>query len=224
MKNNNKNKIAAFALLSLSFLASATSAQASTLTYNGGGLGTGVDLKVNGSYESVFAGQLLITLDAKDSIAFCVDLFAPLSRGSYSTITGSPVTYTNGNRAAWIVENYGLNITTNAMAAAVQLALWEVVHDGGNGLGTGIIRSTNSMSSSLKADANSIIAASLGKSSNNATILYNTFPSGLKAQTLIVYTPPTSAEVPEPSSIAMLSIGVAGLGFGVYRKRKASNR
>lgn len=221
---NNKNKIAAIALLSLSFLAGAPSAQASTMTYNGGGYGSNVDLKINGDLDSVFAGQLLITLDAQSAVAFCVDLFSPLSRTTYNTTLGSPVTFTNGGRAAWIVENYAQNITTNAAAAAVQLALWEVVHDNGSGLSAGIIRAASTVSSSLKMEANNIVAASLGQSSNNATILYNTFASsGAKAQTLIVYTPPTS-EVPEPSSVAMLSIGAAGIGFGVYRKRKTSKR
>lgn len=218
----NKNKIAAIALLSLSFLAGATSAQASTMTYNGGGYGSVVDLKVNSDAERVFAGQLLITLDMKNAVAFCVDLFSPLSQGSYSTVQGSPLTFANGGRAAWILENYAQNITTNSAAAAVQLALWEVVHDNGTGLSSGIIRAASTVSTSLKMEANNIVAASVGQSSNHATILYNTFPSGAKAQTLIVYTP-NASEVPEPSSVAMLSIGAVGIGLGVYRKRKSGS-
>jgi len=222
MKNNIKNKIAAFALLSLSIVAGAPAAQASTLTYTGLGYGSNVDLVVNTQPETVFAGQIRVTIDTVNAIAYCVDLFSSLELGSYANVQGSPSAFANGGRAAWIVENYALNIASNASAAAVQLALWEVVHDNGTGLSTGSIVGASTLNATLASDANKIIAASLGQSSNNATILYNTYSSGKKAQTLIVYTPPTS-EVPEPSSIAMLGIGIVGIGFGVYRKRQTSS-
>lgn len=199
----------------------ALSCAASTLTYTGTGLGNAVSVLANGNSKNVFAGQLNFTVDGQSLVGFCIDLYTILNRQTYNTTTGEPEGYTNGGRAAWIVENYAGQVTTAMQAAALQLALWDVVHDGGNGLTNGSLVLNASPGNALSAAANAIVLASAGQSSNRATVFYNnTITAGIRAQTLI--TAASASEVPEPSTVAMLGFGAALLAVARVRRRKVN--
>jgi hypothetical protein len=191
--------------------------QASTITVYGTGFGrTNVSMLLNGSSTPVseYAIEILIRKEGVNWIAYCVDLFTSIGFGTYNTTMGSPGGYPNGLRAAWIYENYAHLVTTNQQAAALQVALWDVVHDGGDGLSVGNIRLSAS-ESALLASANAIVAASAGKTSWNATILYNqVISTGAPAQTLI-----TSGQMstPEPTTLGMT--GAALLALGMLRRK-----
>lgn len=90
--------------------------------------------------EDAYAVQILVTANGTPAIAFCVDLFTGISLETYNAICGSPADYTNGLRAAWIVATYGPVVTANLDAAALQLALWDVVHVSGDGLSAGRVQ------------------------------------------------------------------------------------
>ncbi len=205
--------------LAAAFLCSCITAQASALTLTGEGFGGAVDVVASGAAETVFAGQLKVTVDGRSMIAFCVDFFGPISHATYNNSTGDPSGYANGVRAAWILENYAAAITTNFQAQAMQLALWDVAVDNGNGLGAANFAVASSVSSSLKAAADAIVLASAGRSSNYATILYNTVPlPGGHVQTLIT----TESSVPEPSAAAMFGLGCALMGVALRRRKRVS--
>lgn len=207
-------------------------ADASILTVNGIGKGyQDVSLLLNGSTTPTteYAVEILVGLNNTSYTAYCVDLFTNITFDSYNNTTGLPDGYGGqGQRLAWIFANYSGLVSNDEMASALQLALWDVQHDGGNGLDQGNIRidPNDARYSSLLADANAIVAASAGQTSMDATILYNAvIATGQPAQTLITgrgaYEPPfgttPTGEVPEPSSLGLL-LG-AGPVLWLLRKR-----
>jgi hypothetical protein len=201
---------------SLLLALAAISASASSLTLNSVGLGSTVSVTGNGQTYNVFAGQLNLTVDGQSMIGFCVDLYAKIGYQSYTTVTGAPASYANGGQAAWIVQTYGPQVSTGMQAAALQLALWDVVHDAGNGLTAGNLVLNAAAGNSLLAAADAIVQASQGKSSTHATIFCNTSATGYHAQTLIAAT----NDVPEPSTVAMLTAGGTLVIVARLRRRR----
>lgn len=205
-------------MLGLCLALCATNAQAGIITINGVGLGGDVPLIANGTPENGFAGQIFTNLNGSNIIAYCVDLFHGIGYTSYNNTTGAPSGYSNGGRAAWILENYGGNVGGNDQATALQLALWDVVHDGGDGLSTGTVILGGGASVTLRNAAQDIILASYGHSSSRATILYNNdLSSGARMQTLITYD--ASSPTPEPSTYGMMGVGLAVIVANWKRKR-----
>ena len=174
----------------------------------------------NGPTQSEYATEIFVTREGSSYLAYCVDLFTTIGFNTYQSSTGSPDTYVNGGRAAWLFETYSGLVRSNDDAAALQVALWDVVHDGGDGLGTGVIRLGTS-ETALGVAANSLVASSLGQSSMNAAILYNfDYGTGQQRQTLISYAlapPPTSVETPEPATMLLIGAGLAGV-FAISRR------
>lgn len=174
----------------------------------------------NGPTQSEYGTEIFVTRDGSSYLAYCVDLFTTIGFNTYQNSTGSPDTYLNGGRAAWLFETYSGLVRSNDDAAALQVALWDVVHDGGDGLGTGVIRLGTS-ETALGVAANSLVASSLGRSSMNAAILYNfDYGMGQQRQTLISYAlapPPTGVETPEPATMLLIGAGLAGV-FAISRR------
>ncbi len=198
----------------------APSVQATTITVTGAGKGQTLPLVTNNGTRSQnsFTGQILVTMLGQSYVTYCFDLFTGISAGTYNSTFDNPANYTNGGRAAWIYEQNALTATTNFLAAALQLALWDVIHDGGNGLNAGNVRLGSSGSASLRSAAEALINASTGRTSTNATILRNVSLAGSPAQALITSGRLYPQEpVPEPGTWAMM---VAGLGALCWRRRR----
>ncbi len=216
-------------LLLLATAAASLTAKADTLTVTGVGAGTrGVPLTAG----SEWAVQILITINGIPHTAFCVDLFTNIGFASYNTTPSAPATFHPfGPRLAWIYHNYANLVPTSPnpdlAATALQLALWDIRHDDGDGLDTGVIQLVESYrttvaGAALLAAADEIINASIGKRSTQASILYNFSFDGNPAQTLITdgnWPEPT----PEPSTFLLLGAGFAGC-FGVRRWRNRQGR
>ncbi len=210
-----KNYLPITMLAAVSLLAGATAAEATTITLTGLGYYQTIPLIVNTTTpESAIAGQIRVNVGGTDLIAFCVDLFTNIGFSTYNTILGTPSSYGGGERAAWIYENYNPGVNTDEAGAALQLALWDVVHDGGDGLSAGNVQLDPAGSASLRAVASAIVSASAGHSSSNATILYNTSFEGAPAQTLIT----SFIATPEPGTWLMMAAGLCLTGFGRRRR------
>src|ERR1700752_2206933 len=143
--------------------------QAAQITLTGLGFGrTDVAMEVNGSPVSEYAIQIYLTKNSINFTAYCVDLFTSIGFATYDTTTGLPSTWApNGQRAAWVFDTYETTVDTNEEGAALQLALWDIIHDSGDGLSAGSVRLGPS-ESALQVVADAMVTASLGQTSNNA--------------------------------------------------------
>lgn len=217
--------------LALAFCFQPTVAKADTLSVTGTGYGLyGVPVTAD---MGAWAVQIFVTIDNRPYTAYCVDLFTNITFASYNTTPSNPDTLPPwGTRLAWIYSTYAPLVASaadpNAAAGALQLALWDVRHDGGDGLDQGIIQldtsyRTMSPGSAILSAANAIVLASQGKSSHQASILHNFSFNGTPAQDLITdgsWPEPT----PEPSTVAMMGAGAAAWLGHWWRKRKQTAR
>lgn len=140
---------------------------------------------------------------------YCVDLEHLISLPTeYEVDPLTTSALTNGGRAAWLYKTYSGFSTDASKAAALQLALWDVVVDNGDGFAGGNFKYTGGLASSIATDASSMISASAGKGSQAAYFR----PTGGYGQAMI-------GPVPEPGSFALLGLGLA-LSFGGLALRR----
>ena len=100
--------------------------------------------------------------------------------------------------------------------AALQLAIWDIVHDNGDGFNAGRIRQSgdalNPTDAIVLAQANNFLASSLGRPLQGGIVYVNVLgPTSM--QRLI------SDSVPEPSSYGLMLTGCAAIGW-LRRKRR----
>ncbi len=185
-------------------------------------LGENIYLRENGSNETAWAGGIDVRVDGYARILFCVDLFVNISTETYNTVLDFADT-PNLKRVAWLLNNY---YPTNAVTGAgLQLAIWDIMSDNGDGFTSGLVRKStsngNPTNAAVLADAIQYEALSVGKSSTNAVIYHNfAIPGGAPAQTLIGLWPTDGGPIatPEPASIFMILSGLALIGLGRFRR------
>ncbi|MBY0504171.1 MAG: Cys-Gln thioester bond-forming surface protein [Bryobacteraceae bacterium] len=179
--------------------------------------------------EQIGLGVLNLTFDGSLQLqdAFCVDRFRYISNGNYTVNITAPNTVNNGDRAAWMVHNILPQInatlpgtTQRNMAAALQLAIWDVVQDGGDGFRAGRIQKSsqvaNPTDSIILNLAKNYISQSIGQTYTGAQII-NNVNVGALTQRLIVDMP--GSGVPEPSTWAMALTGLTLAAFGARKRR-----
>ena len=165
---------------------------------------------VSGPGVTPLGNAITLDIDGVGRFGYGVDVTKPLSFGTYQAEIDGVAGYANGQRAAWIYENYGGVV---GAGLAVQLALWDVMNDGADGLSAGLVRVGASVPEAIRSLGESIIAASLGQSSDNAIILRLSSP-GMQWQSLITAPLPSlvgaldAAEVPEPGTWMMVAAGL----------------
>ncbi len=193
------------------------------------------DLMLNGNTatvqtkatEQIGIGVLNVSFDGSLQLqdAFCVDRFRYISNGNYTVDLLAPSSATNGNRAAWLLHDILPQINAAApgtaqrnLAAALQMAIWDIVQDGGDGFTLGRIQKSSAMSHPTDAVilslANSFITQSAGHAYTNALVLSNVNVNSF-TQRLIVDRP--GSGVPEPSSWAL---ALSGLAWAAIRRAK----
>lgn len=140
-----------------------------------------------------------------------MDYFFPISYGNHDVNLFGQNSINNGGRIDWMLRNTlpAINAQfdaslTQKQGAALQLAIWDVVHDGGDGFAAGRIRQSadalNSTDSIVLSLANSFLSASLGRTQTGG-IVYVNVPGPTSMQRLM------SDGIAEPSTYALMLTG-----------------
>jgi hypothetical protein len=168
-----------------------------------------------GSLKGYLGGQLGNPLPPQDGTyfgdLFCIDLAHSITIPTeYEVESLTTASLANGGRLAWLYENNVSNAKNDIdIAAALQLALWDVVTDDGDGLDVGNFQYVSGLNFKSNSSSSSMIAQSAGKV-GLATYLRAIGPYG---QSMI------TRPVPEPGTFGLLGLGISLLGFGLFRKR-----
>ncbi len=206
--------------LAMLFLLPILSGTAGTITLTGVDLARGGNARflVNGTEETDFAGVILAAYNGGPTQQmFCVDLFTSISLTTYSSEPRAPAS-NKELRTAYLYVNYLAGVSSIAQGQALQLAIWDIIHDGGDGINAGSIRRSSNTSNTVANAWTSYLSASLGQSSTAASIYIN-FNGSTPAQTLIgAFQPTATPGVPEPATF--LLVGGAMTGLSLYRRRK----
>lgn len=181
-------------------------ADAATVTLTSLELGTNIYYKYQGKDTGSWAGQFHISIDkAGPYLAFCVDLDDWIIKGKEYDATINPITDLKYLGAAWLVNNFGSDITSDIEGAALQAAIWEAIY-GDN------FTFTPTNGSLLATYYNNYLQA---LDSAVLTGLGDYSLLDLEGSQMLV------SRVPEPSTLLLLGAGLIGLGiFGRKRFKK----
>ena len=136
-------------LLFLTIAASVT-LQAGTLILTGldTGRGGSLDFKEDGTTVNGYAGAVIGTYDGTDvTPLFCIDLFTNISvPGTYTSSPFFPRAWRNEDRAAWLYTNQLSSVTSVVAGEGFQLAIWDIIHDNGDGVSAGRVQAAGTTS------------------------------------------------------------------------------
>jgi hypothetical protein len=210
-------QISLFAALAV--LAAGTSAQASLLTVEQmapGKFGI-VNINFNGSGYNVYAGAMSANLDGGSSFdAYCVDLahFDYLPASYQVAVDSTPSTLPNGARIGQIYNTYASQVNSADSGVALQLAIWDVLVDGGDGLDNGSFKASGYSGDALTSYI-AILSTPLGNASTASSYFVAlSHPDGKNQDLIGPYQ--GTGPVPEPTTMAVLGLGALGL----LRRRK----
>ena len=190
-----------------------------------------------------WAGGVDIVVDGYARVVFCVDLLTSVNvPGTYDTTMDfsdtpyiSPGNYSDVpslKRVGWLLQNEWPSTALDG--AALQLAIWGIITDKGDGFGTadapaGIV--SQSTDASHPTDSSVLAAAilyeteSAGMSSSFGIVYHNTTLDGVPVQTLMG--PGTDdggpSPAPEPATVLMIFGGLALIGVSRLRRSARTN-
>ncbi|HMS54495.1 MAG TPA: PEP-CTERM sorting domain-containing protein [Fimbriimonadaceae bacterium] len=201
-------------LFTSSLILSAAVSRAALFTFHGlvSGKSQAVSINYAGNSMNVGAGLANVSLDGGPQfLGVCVDLDHWNGNGSSYQVNVRPIEDRGpfATRAAWLFNDQASSVNSNMKGAALQLAVWDIVYDNGDGLDAGSFKS--SASGSLLTQTNSYLAASFGNTSSNAN-WFQAVSHGNANNRNQNY----MGTVPEPSSIAVIAVGA----FALLRRRR----
>jgi hypothetical protein len=209
--------------LLLPILLAALPAFSATITYDGSlpRLFKNIEVSINGTVLSTDAGQIGVRVNAIfPALMYCADPTSALSQGP-TFVTAMPDSAFNyGGRLAWLYHTYNPNLTKGWEAAALQLAIWEVIMDNGaDDLLAGLTKVTSNTDSQVTNLAKTMLQASAGKSSTGLTFWVPNQGPPAVSQTLFRGGSNVLIPTPEPANAFLLGAGLILLG--AIRKRDA---
>ena len=187
----------------------------------------------NGAATPIYwSGAIDINVDSYIRQVFCVQLFTDIYLNTaYDTVMDYSDT-ANLKRVGWLLQNEfptlaqytGVALQQNG--AAFQLAIWDIIEDGGDGFAPGAGKLTKSTDVNNPTDPVVLAAAiqyetlSAGQSSNYG-IVYHNYLNGTPMQNLmggpIADGGPSAS--PEPATVILIFGGLAMIAVGSLRRR-----
>lgn len=204
----------------LSLLSSSSSLWATEIVHTGldWNRAQTIEIKADGNTWHVGAGVGILLVDGVDYIdVLCVNLFQGITLNvEYAAQSIAAGLYdSDGPAAGYLAQTYLPTISTKVAGAALQLAVWDMIHDGGDGFSAGRVQSTVNTDSSVLTQANAYRQDALGKSA--AASVFTAAPSAAVFQQQI-YLAGNPAQVPEPATFALLGIGL--ISAALLRRRE----
>lgn len=193
-------------------------AQADTLTFKGldANKSQNVTIKYDGASLTVGAGLARLSLNGgPDHFGLCVDLDHWNTNGLSYDVNVKPIAQQgpNATRAAYLLNTFSSTVTSKAQGAALQLAVWDVIYDNGDGFSKGRFR-TSSVSTDTVLTANTYLQQSVSQTSA-AAVWYEAKNHGKYNKSNQDF---MAAAVPEPASMIALGAGLLALA---RRRRRA---
>jgi len=124
MKATTHTRWTVLALLAMSLAASHASAD---MIYNGMGYRSAVTIQAPGLRIDTQAGQLRVEFEQTDYLGYCVDIYQNVADGPVDV--RSVESLPNGEQVAFLFETYADGVDSDLDAAALQVAIWEVVNE-----------------------------------------------------------------------------------------------
>jgi PEP-CTERM motif len=224
---NIASKLSAFAIAA-AFTASAHAAQISVTSITNFAGQSLIASKNFGRSGSVTVESFDVTTsDGAKYLALCIDPATQMKKELSATYSVASFDGFVGKQQVQRLfsEYYDDAQSSAAASASFQLALWELYNDTGNKLiGTGdgmgeqayvLASNPGDARKAVLNGADAMLTYALSNAAIKQQYTYTVFTSA-SSQTLVAATP--LAAVPEPSSIAMLGVGLAAMGF-VARRR-----
>jgi hypothetical protein len=199
--------------------ASPTFATTIILTQVDSTLGENIAFYDYGTNATNWAGGVDATVEGYSRVLYCVQLTVNINvPGTYNSVLDFADT-ASLQRVGWLMQYQAP--TTPATGAGFQLALWDILQDGGDGFSKGNVRAATSGTATpqnVLDAANNYETISVGKSST-AAILYNNFLSGVPQQELIGFwaTDGGPTPAPEPAAMFLMIGGLALIAVGRLR-------
>jgi hypothetical protein len=198
-----------------------------------------LDWTLNGSRFNSFAGVLLGLADFRTSIdLLSADPFHSLPPGTYISMDTAPMIGTIQQRIAWLFAYQIATVTDPHLGAGLQLAIWDLVMDNGNGPNAGLIQLAPATPPAVVTAWQNYLTVSQGQTLSDASFFYNRsiIFGGTRATTvgrfggplsILPPTPPTEEPpvipptviiTPEPATWFLLAAGIGALAKLKRRK------
>lgn len=173
-----------------------------------------IEVSINGTVLNTDAGQIGVRINhIVPALMYCADPTTGLAEGP-TVVTAVPDSaFNNGGRLAWIYHTYNPNLTQGWEAAALQLAIWEIIQDNGaDDLLAGLTQITANTDAQVSALATTMLQTSAGQVATGLTFWVPDQGPPAVSQTLFRGLPSVIIPTPEPTNALLLGAGLLMLG------------